>query len=236
MKRVKDNILHVSKNSQLLLILLIQIFVGFFLVTVSLFLFLKIAKNVFEDDLVFFDTAITQTIYLLRSPLMTEIMKIITFFGGQTAIIAGLIITIWYLFSKNKKETLVFFFILSFGVLLNLLLKDIFGRARPDFLPLLEEETFSFPSGHAMNSFIFYTSLSFFVFRKNTHHIRKWGLMISSAILIFLIGVSRVYLGVHFPSDVLAGYIAGFWWFVTAILFENLIIFFQLLRGHKNNS
>lgn len=236
MKRLEERIAYLVRaitGSPLAVVLTTQIIIGLILVIGSLMLFWEIAENVFAQNLAVFDTTITQAIYLLRGSTMTNFMKLITFFGGQTWLIIGIVMTIVYLFSKNKRDAFVFLFILSFGVLLNLFLKDLFGRERPDVLPLLEEETFSFPSGHAMNSFIFYTSLSFFVFRKINHPVKKWLLISLSGLLILLIGVSRVYLGVHYPSDVVAGYIAGLWWFATVVLFKKTITFFRLLRSFK---
>ncbi|HVF69803.1 MAG TPA: phosphatase PAP2 family protein, partial [Xanthomonadales bacterium] len=88
----------------------------------------------------------------------------------------------------------------------------------------------SFPSGHSMNSSVFFLSLTYFIFR-NTRN-RKLGIILTifSGIIVVLIGLSRIYLGVHFPSDVLGGYAAGLLWFVAVLLFEKIIIFLRLFK------
>ncbi len=98
------------------------------------------------------------------------------------------------------------------GLGLTLLLKELYHRVRPDFLPLAYETSYSFPSGHAMNSLIFYTCLSFFVLNHVKNKQLRMIFFVLSGILIFLIGISRIYLGVHYPSDVIGGYAAGFCW------------------------
>jgi undecaprenyl-diphosphatase len=128
---------------------------------------------------------------------------------------------------KKRKDALVFSFTLFFGIGLNLLLKDMFHRPRPHLMPLVHETSYSFPSGHAMNSFIFYTCLSFFVFRKLKNRQLGISLITVSGVLLLLIGISRIYLGAHYPSDVLAGYMAGLCWFVVVFLFEKTLIFLR---------
>ena len=115
-------------------------------------------------------------------------------------------------------------------MLLNLLLKSVFQRERPDLLPLVNEPTFSFPSGHAMNSMIFFAALSYFIFY-HMNHMRTGRILIAvSVVLIFLIGISRIYLGAHYPTDVVAGYVAGLLWFFIVVFFEKSVSFLQIFR------
>jgi undecaprenyl-diphosphatase len=122
---------------------------------------------------------------------------------------------------------------LFFGIALNFLLKSMFQRPRPTFLPLVQENFYSFPSGHAMNSFIFYTSLSFFIFRRIRNKYLRIGLIFLSMMFILLIGISRVYLGAHYASDVVAGYVTGFLWFVLVLFFEKSLVFLKLFKRYR---
>jgi len=222
-----------SKSSKAAFTLFVEIIVGIFAIIGSLFIFTKLADSVIDKDIISFDSAIIKFVYSFRSAPLTEIMKAITFFGGEIFLGTTIILTILLLLRRHKKDALVFGFILFFGLGLNLLLKDLFQRARPTLLPLIHETSYSFPSGHSMNSMVFYLSLTFFIFR-NTRK-KKLGILLSalSGLLIFLIGLSRIYLGVHYPSDVIAGFAAGLLWFVLVLLFEKTLIFFRLFREYE---
>lgn len=238
MKRVKhhlESFVGFSFSSQIPFILFAEIVVGFFTVIVSLVLFLKIGREVLGKEIFPIDTLITHTIYSLRSPEMTIFMNFITFLASNIFLTSAIIFTILFLLTKNKKDAFVFAFILISGVGLNQALKDTFQRARPTFLPLATEQSYSFPSGHTMNGFIFYTCLSYFIFRRFKNKKLGYFLIVCSAILVLLIGVSRVYLGVHFPTDVIAGYLGGILWFVIVLLFEKTVVFFKLFRKYESN-
>lgn len=220
-----------SKSSRVAFTVCIEVLLGLLFTTASLALFLKLAEDVVNQEVVTIDWAIIHFVYLFRTPAMTQLMLLFTFLGGQLFVSGAIITTIIFLFfNKHRKDALVFAFILFLGIGLNYFLKDLFHRPRPNFFPLVHEATYSFPSGHAMNSFIFYTSLSYFIVRKLQKKKLKYILMFFFSVLIGLIGISRIYLGAHYPSDVLAGYFAGFWWFVIVLLFEKTLYFFQLFR------
>ena len=155
------------------------------------------------------DFLILSFFYHLRSPLLNSVMIGITTLGGGALIAFGILVTLFLLIKRYYSKAFQFASIVILGGLFNILLKNIFQRARPQFYPLIKETDFSYPSGHAMNSLIFYLLLSYIFFRitKNT----KLSIVFTSfsAFLIALIGVSRVYLGVHYPTDVIGGYMGG---------------------------
>ena len=101
--------------------------------------------------------------------------------------------------------------------LLSVFLKNSFQRMRPDSFFLVQETSFSFPSGHAMATMCFYGMLAFFLMREA----KSWSLRLLIAtlavILSLIIGLSRIYLGVHYPTDVVAGYAVGFMWLLFCI-------------------
>ena len=149
----------------------------------------------------------------------TEIMEAITFLGNHNFLIpANLVLIIYFLvIRKHRWYSIKIPVVAIGGVTMMALLKFVFSRPRP-LIPLLEPARgFSFPSGHAMMSFSFYGVLIFMVYENVRNPYLKWGLIIALLLLIFLIGVSRVYLRVHYASDVIAGFAAGFIWVVLSL-------------------
>ena len=149
----------------------------------------------------------------------TEIMEAITFLGNHNFLIpANLVLIIYFLvIRKHRWYSIKIPVVAIGGVTMMALLKFVFSRPRP-LIPLLEPARgFSFPSGHAMMSFSFYGVLIFMVYENVRNQYLKWGLIIALLLLIFLIGVSRVYLRVHYASDVIAGFAAGFIWVVLSL-------------------
>ncbi len=216
--------------------LFFEIFAGVMAILGSLYIFLKLSHKIIENEIIFFDSTIMNYLHGLHSPELTSIMKFITFFGDEIFIGSAILITIFLLFIKaHKKDAAIFAFILLFGIILNLWLKGFFARIRPDLFTMVIEKTYSFPSGHSMNSFIFFMSISYFIFHNSRN--KKLGIVLSlmSGTIVFLIGISRIYLGVHYPSDVLGGFAAGLLWFVAVLLFEKVIIFLRLFRKYELN-
>lgn len=106
---------------------------------------------------------------------------------------------------------------LAGGAVLNFVLKNIFERARPDAFHVVAAAGYSFPSGHAMVSLCFYGMAAFLLARVIPSWQWRYMLGVAIAILILAIGISRIYLGVHYPSDVVAGYTAGTMWLMFSI-------------------
>lgn len=221
------------EKSKITMSLVAQIVAGIVIVAISLSLIFRITHLILKNQILTFDVTIRDYIYLFRDPIITELMRGITFLGSAPFLGAATIATVVFLFKSRKKDALVFAFILSFGVFLNIALKYVFQRPRPDFLPLANESSYSLPSGHSMNSFVFYTCISFFIFRRLKNKSLKIFLMGASILLILLVGVSRIYLGVHYPSDVLAGFLTGLLWFVIVLIFEKTVLFFKLLSVYE---
>lgn len=212
---------------------ILEISIGIILCISAILLFAEIAENVFGKETQGLDIAVSRFIYSLRTPLLTNVMLVLSFMGGEFTLIAASLGTIFLGLKHRKHEAVLFITLFGMGVILNLLLKMIFQRPRPELAPLVHLHSYSFPSTHAMNAFIFYSIFSFFVWHL-THNKRKTivTVMISS-ILIVLIGLSRVYLGVHYPSDILAGYVAGFFVFMTAIVLQQTLTLFRLRKEEK---
>lgn len=221
------------KKSKITISLMAQIVTGIVIVAISLTGIFKITHLILKNEILTFDVVIRDYVYLFRGPIITELMRGVTFLGSAPFLGTATIATTLFLLKNRKKDALVFTFILSFGVFLNIALKYLFQRPRPDFLPLANESSYSLPSGHSMNSFVFYTCISFFIFRKLKNKSLKIFLIGTSILLIFFVGISRIYLGVHYPSDVLAGFLTGLLWFVLVLIFEKTILFFKLLSVYE---
>lgn len=234
MRKKVRQIIDFSRSSKAVLALVLELIVGLGVVLGSLFIFLRLADSVLGKEVIFFDTTITQFIISFRSSSLTDGMMVITFFGGTYFLTLAIILTILLLWRKHKKDSIMFGFIFLSGVGLNSLLKEIFQRPRP-LEPLIHQLEYSFPSGHAMNSFVFYGALTYFVFWHMKNKTLGLVFSIGAGLLVLTIGISRVYLGVHFPSDVLAGFLVGLCWMGVVILVEKTLLFFSLFKRYETN-
>ncbi|WP_225519250.1 MULTISPECIES: phosphatase PAP2 family protein [Priestia] len=167
------------------------------------------------------DHSIISFIQGFESPGLTAIMKGFTFIGSTPSVAVISLFSLFFLYKvlKHRTELILFIAIIVGSPILNELLKLLFHRARPDFHRLIKINGYSFPSGHAMSAFAVYGVLSFLLWR---HIPTRWGrtlLIVTSIIMILTIGISRIYLGVHYPSDVIGGYFASGCWLAIAIWF-----------------
>lgn len=141
---------------------------------------------------------------VVHNDIITNILRIITNLGGFLYIFIiciGLLI-----FYKNKRDLLDLYLIIIISTLLNRIIKSIFARPRPNLVHLVTEDSYSFPSGHAMASMTFYGYIIYLVWKSNMSKRKKIILTSFLSILILVIGYSRIYLNVHYISDVIAGF------------------------------
>lgn len=188
-----------------------------------LILFGFIAFNVYKNNEFYSDGVIYDFIYKnIISDGMTPFIKFITWFGGTIGIIVVGVISMFII--KDKKTNVSFAICLILGVTINNVIKVIFARARPDVNPLMIENTYSFPSGHSMMSMILYGYLIYIIYNKFKN--KKYKLLLISvlSILIFCIGFSRIYLGVHYVSDVIGGFVLGIAYLIIYIDINKKII------------
>ncbi len=170
---------------------------------IFLIMFLIITYLVVNNKIFSFDEAIYNFSQIFYSNITTKIVKIITFLGSAMFLVPCVIIV--FLKLKDKHQQLFFIITMIFEEICNLLLKNIIKRPRPAFLHLVTEKSFSFPSGHAMGSMAFYGLLIYFLWHSKIN--KKMKIIYASLliILLILISFSRIYLGVHFASDIIAG-------------------------------
>ena len=175
------------------------------IIFVTIIIFLMFLWNVVSVEIMEEDTLIYNFIskYFMND-ISTSIFKVITNLSGELFLIVLTIILI--IFIKDKKIKLAIPINLIIIVILNLILKNIVQRPRPTEFRLIEEKGYSFPSGHSMISMAFYGLLIYLIYRYVKNRKLKYTFITLLSILIFLIGVSRVYLGVYYASDVIAGF------------------------------
>ena len=141
----------------------------------------------------------------LISDFTIPIAKVITNFGGAIFLIVVTIVL--FILIKNKKIRLSIFSNLVIITILNQLLKRILQRPRPTEYRIIEETGYSFPSGHSMISMAFYGYLIYLIYKYVKNKYIKWISIVLLSILICAVGISRIYLGVHYTSDVLGGFL-----------------------------
>lgn len=172
-----------------------------------LFITVLILNKFYLNEITTFDNKILTLINTnFQNNFITSLMKVTTFFGSYTCLIS--LIIIFLIIIKDKKLPIFMAFNLLLVYLTNVILKHIYLRERPSF-PLVIEKGFSLPSSHAMCSIAFYGLLIYFIQKYTKNKIFRYILTIFFVILILLIGFSRLYLNVHYMSDVLIGYLFG---------------------------
>lgn len=190
------------------------------ILSICLILFLALAEDVFnkeimQEDIIGYNFVKT---YLIKKEI-TPVMKLITFFGGATCLI-GLTI-ILFITIKNKKIGLLIGINLVTITILNQIFKFILQRPRPTENRIINENGYSFPSGHSMISMAFYGFLIYLIYKYVKNKKLKYISITLISILIIFIGISRIYLGVHYTSDVLAGFLFSISYLIIFILIAN---------------
>ena len=164
------------------------------------------------------DTWFENLMLAIRTPLTVRVFEVITFFGEPTTIIgfAGVIGLALLYTPRGRAFVVSFVTTLAGAAATGFALKDIVKRARPDgLIPAIRETGFSFPSGHATGSMAFYGFTAFILCKLYPRYAKA--AIAAATVLILAIGFSRLYLGAHFPSDVIAGYLLGGVWVFIGI-------------------
>jgi membrane-associated phospholipid phosphatase len=214
-RKVADKVVILSKE----LIILLAVF------TISLLAFVFIAFRVFYLDKTGADEKAFAFAHTLVNDSTTKIMEVITFFGSHYFLIpANLLLCIYFLLKKKSRYSIKVSAIALSSVLIMLGLKLLFNRHRP-LIPLLEPaKGLSFPSGHAFMSVCFYGLLMIIIWREERPHpVLKWVLLLLVILLLLCIGFSRIYLRVHYFTDVVAGFCIGsMWLFLSSFLIDSI--------------
>ena len=204
------------KNNKLIFIIIILLLIVISIIT---------KKIIFKEELLMDKLAYDILVTKLRNPTITKFMKLVTKLSNTKFIIAAsLILILMFYIRKKKKISILIVINLVFIVLLNQTIKMIIKRERPTGFRLIEMTGYSFPSGHAMVSMAFYGLLIYLCKHLITNKVIRRLLITLNIIIMLLIGISRVYLGVHYLSDVITGY---------SISIIYLLILAKLLKKYK---
>lgn len=182
--------------------------VGLTVVGFLTFIFASLAEDVWFREGFSWDTPIMLGIHRLSNPTFDIIMKLVTQTGNLGAAALALALTGWFFWKNMKIDALSILGAFGGAVGVNTLLKLVFARPRPQvFPPLVAESSFSFPSGHVTAAVAVYGFLAFLLWQNRN---RAWAVL--SAMWVLVIAFSRIYLGVHYPSDTLAAMaFTGLW-------------------------
>ncbi|MGI6093647.1 MAG: phosphatase PAP2 family protein [Veillonellaceae bacterium] len=203
----------VKRNSRLHIVLALMVGI------IMLGLFCKIAWNtLIEQAMAEFDQSIILLVRSFTSSYMDFFMVNVTNLGSASfyALLAFVMLII-LLRRKRKYEAVTLVLCVAGGAFLNEVLKQLFQRSRPDTLPLIDIGGYSFPSGHAMVSVCCYGLLAFLTIRSLASWRSKVIVFIITSIVVTVVGISRIYVGVHYPTDVLAGFAVGTTWLAFCI-------------------
>ena len=181
-------------------------------------------KDILRPHVISFDGTIITAIRIHTSEMLSQAMIFISVLGSfKFYVTVGGVIVIWLCFKKRIAEGIMLVVCSGGSGLMTLLIKDIVMRFRPDMMPVIIETGYSFPSGHSVTAVCFYGYLAFlyWIYGKSPV-IRRVGI-IGAVLMILGIGISRIYLGVHFPTDVIGGYVGGLMWLSLSVLFLDYI-------------
>lgn len=165
------------------------------------------------------DTLVHSYILNIRNDNLTAILKIITNLAGASFLLA--FSTILLIFSKQKKISLLVLINLISAFLINEITKSLFTRTRPVGINLIEETGYSFPSGHSMVALSFYGFITYLLFKQTKNKYNKILLLTTFSIIIISIGFSRIYLGVHYLTDVIGGFLLSI---IYLIIYINITL------------
>lgn len=208
-KVVKARINKLWEAIALLSIELVIVFIIFF---ISIAFLIVVIRRIFFENKYLFDQEAFDFLLPYVSDTHTSVIQFFTIFGSHNFLVPAylLLFIYFYFIRKNKWYFIKFASIAISNLLLMFGLKYLFNRPRP-LIPLLKEVPgLSFPSGHAFMSLTFFGLLIYVVYRDVKNKWLKWSLVVSLMLMIFFVGLTRVYLRVHYVSDVLAGYSFGF--------------------------
>jgi undecaprenyl-diphosphatase len=196
-------------------------------------IFAKLSGDLLYNELATFDRVVGEFIRGFATPSLTRVAIILTNLGSAYVEIGLTVVVGAFLLFRYKHtwETVLLVISLSGAWLLNTILKVLFHRARPDIVHLVKAGGYSFPSGHAMVATAFYGVIGYLLWLNLRSRSKpSWYIVVCTFVLIISIGISRIYLGVHYPSDVIAGYVVGGVWAIACIMG------LKEIRHYKSNS
>ncbi len=208
----------ISKKEKIIKLISLKLLIVAALFIISVFAFAFLAKGVVEGKEQHIDDSIFSFFNQFSTPRVISTMEFISFFGSIQFLIPAYIILIGYFIIRKKYRNAVDIAIIAVtSSALMFTLKTIFHRQRPD-LPIIKGiYTYSFPSGHALSSFIFCSILIFIIKNGNWKSNYKWISTILLLVFSIMIGISRIILRAHYPTDVIASFCLGIVWVIISL-------------------
>jgi undecaprenyl-diphosphatase len=196
----------------------------------ALLLFGVLSEEVFEGDAARFDEQVRSAVHSFATPEVTTAMTVVSFMGSPVFLTPLLVVIFAAFFLTGWRRAALWFAVAMAGAtLLDITLKLSFHRLRPSPFFGNAPHSYSYPSGHALGALCFYGVLAGLLAHRIRNTAAKVAIWSAAVLLIAAIGVSRVYLGVHYPTDVLAGYlVAGVW--------VSGLVFLDRVRMHRRNA
>lgn len=196
--------------------------VGLALATIGGLFFGWLGEEVLENDTVRFDQRAGALIHRESQPDLTQAMIIVTQIGSTLPVaVLSLLAAVSFWLLHMRRQAVVLAIAMMGAAVLSYVLKLGFHRVRPEpYFGLAVPSSFSFPSGHSLVAMCFYGVLAHLVNSRVQHGLFRAAIWAFAAVMVLLIGFSRIYLGVHYASDVIAGYAAGVVWVLAIVLVE----------------
>ena len=176
-----------------------------------------LCTEVWEKKVFSFDRSFLLWIHQFANPQFDRIFLFFTALDDPPTVVTIFIITIaWLVMKRRYSDGIRFTIVCAGGVLTDRVMKLFFAKPRPElWYRLITETSFSFPSGHAVGSMVVYGFIAYILAKEMQQH--KHIVYAAASLLIIAIGLSRLYLGVHYPTDIIAGYGIGFIWLITCM-------------------
>ena len=212
------------------------------IVFIAMILFIKITSKVYKNDIEYFDKAIYMGVSRYQTTFITNICKIFTYLGGEIGTFIMALITFVFVWKKYNDKKTAMLIILNIVIItvINQILKHIMKRDRPVGYRLVNAHGYSFPSGHSMVAMGFYGYLIYLTWDITKHHSKTFLKVAMTVILtsmILFIGLSRIYLGVHYASDVCAGLLLSFAYLIVFVaIYEKIMVDKAIDKKHRRKA
>lgn len=198
--------------------------VGLLAAVVAFGLLSWLAREMLRGETAQFDDWVRTGFNGMASPGLTDLMSFASRFGGPTWLgLIGAVVLLGFLIKRWYRAVVLVVVTFGGAWLLDLMLKHAFGRTRPTpFFDHPLPSSYSFPSGHALFSFVFFGTFAVLLMQRVKSHLARLAIWTVATLLVALVGASRIYLGVHYPSDVIAGYLTALVWVVVVAVGDRL--------------
>ncbi len=186
---------------------------------INILTFSEIAENVIDSEtIVVIDQQVTYYLFAVRNDFFSKTLYMISYLGSRTgSIVVAALVSLILIWQRRFTYLFALWLVLTGAGLSVRYGKLIFHRVRPADVGYYQEENFSFPSGHSTTAMALYALLTYFLMRNSKNSRQRVIFFTVGIIIILLVGFSRIYLGVHFLSDVLGGFVLGATWTIIGI-------------------